>query len=303
MSELVVSVIIAALGAGTPLALAALGELVTEKSGVLNLGVEGMMLVGAVVSFAVTLATGSTLLGLFAGLLAGIALASVFAFVTLVLFANQVAVGLAITIFGVGVSAYIGKSFSGVALPPAPPQTLSFLGSIPVIGSLHPLVFVSWIACACVAFFLYHTRRGLVVLAVGESPVNAQAIGYPVRWIRYLSIAFGGALAGLAGAYLAVVHARLWIEGMTAGRGWIAVALVVFASWQPSRVLVGAYLFGAVSIAQLFAQGAGFSLPSEAMSALPYLATVVVLVLISRNPTIVRMNQPASLGKVFYPSL
>jgi simple sugar transport system permease protein len=261
-----------------------------------------MMLVGAVVSFAVTLSTGSIALGLCAGVLSGIALASVFAFVTLVLFANQVAAGLAITIFGIGVSAHVGKSFSGVALPPVPALPAGLLGSIPIIGSLHPLVIGCWIACACVAFFLYHTRGGLIVLAVGESPVNAQAIGYPVRWIRYLCIVFGGALAGLAGAYLAVVHAKLWIEGMTAGRGWIAVALVVFASWRPGRVLVGAYLFGAVSIAQLFAQGAGFSLPSEAMSALPYLATVVVLVLISRNPNVVRMNQPASLGKVFYPS-
>jgi len=299
MIDLLVPILIASIGAGTPLVFAALGELVTERSGVLNLGVEGMMLVGAVAAFATTFATGSTWLGVAAGFFAGVAMALLFGVVTLSLFANQVAAGLALTIFGVGLSAFAGRPYSGVALPPAPAETLPLIGSVPVLGALHPLVFLSWAVFAGVWFFLFRSRAGLALRAVGESPASARAVGFPVIRIRYLATMFGGGMAGIAGAYLALIYTRLWIDGLTAGRGWIAIALVVFASWRPGRALLGAYLFGGVTIVQYFAQGAGYSLRSEAMAALPYLATIVVLVLISRNPLTIRLNQPASLGKSF----
>jgi len=301
MIEIVVPVLIATIGAGTPLVFAALGELVTERSGVLNLGVEGMMLVGAVAAFATTLASGSTTLGVVVGMLAGAAMALVFGVLTLSLRANQVAAGLALAIFGAGLSAFAGRPLSGVALPPTASTEAPLLSGIPVLGALHPLVFLSWALFVGVWYFLYRSRGGLVLRAVGESPANARALGYSVIPIRYAATVFGGAMAGIAGAYLALVYARLWAEGMTAGRGWIAIALVVFASWRPARVLVGAYLFGGVTIVQFFAQGAGYSLPSEAMSALPYIATIVVLVLISRNASALRLDQPASLGRPFDP--
>ncbi|HSW18600.1 MAG TPA: ABC transporter permease [Ramlibacter sp.] len=291
------------LGAGTPLIFVALGELVTEKSGVLNLGVEGMMLVGAIVAFITGSATGSLWLGVLGGCAAGAAMALLFAFLTLTLQANQVAAGLALAIFGTGVSAFVGKSHVGVALKLEPQSALD---GIPLVGALlqavHPLVILSWVMFAAVTWFLYRSRPGLVLRAVGESPESAHGIGYPVTRIRYLATLFGGGMAGVAGAYLSLVYAPLWLEGMTAGRGWIALALVVFATWRPERVVFGAYLFGGITIGQFFAQGAGVGFASQAMSMLPYLATVFVLVVISRNRALIRLNSPVSLGKPFHAS-
>ena len=305
MSDNLIVLIVVTLGAGTPLVFAALGELVTEKAGILNLGVEGMMLVGAIVAFIVMLATGNPWLGVLSALGAGGAMALIFAVLTVTLQANQVAAGLALSIFGVGVSAFLGKSYVGVAMHSTPRSEVSWLPEIPVIGpllaQLHPLVYLSWLVFAMVGWFLFKSRAGLVLRAVGESPSAAHAVGYPVNSIRYLATLFGGAMAGVAGAYLSLVYAPLWLEGMTAGRGWIALALVVFASWRPGRVLVGAYLFGGITIAQFFAQGAGIAFASEAMSALPYLATIVVLVFISRDLAMIRLNAPVSLGKPFHP--
>jgi len=301
----IVPILIVTLGAGTPLIFAALGELVTEKSGVLNLGVEGMMLVGAIVAFITASNTGSLWLGVGAGLAAGTAIALIFAVLTLTLQANQVAAGLALAIFGAGFSAFVGKGYLGMALQSKPRGDPSLLNSVPLIGSvlaeLHPLVYLSWLLFAAVSWFLYKSRPGLVLRAAGESPTSAHSIGYPVIRIRYLATLFGGAMAGVAGAYLSLVNAPLWMEGMTAGRGWIALALVVFASWRPARVMLGAYLFGGVTITQFFAQGSGIGFASQAMSTLPYLATIVVLVLISRNLTLIRLNAPVSLGKPFHP--
>jgi len=228
----------------------------------------------------------------------------VFAFATLTLQANQVAAGLALAILGAGVSAFAGKSYVGVALRKLPADGTAFLSDVPFVGtllnSLHPLVYLSWVLFAVVSWFLFRSRPGLVLRAVGESPASAHAIGYPVVRIRYIATLFGGAMSGVAGAYLSLVYAPLWLEGMTAGRGWIALALVVFATWRPGRVMFGAYLFGGITISQFFAQGAGIGFASQAMSMLPYLATVIVLVLISRNRAMVRLNAPASLGKPYH---
>jgi len=298
------AIVIATLVAGTPLVYAGLGAPVTEKSGMLNLGVEGMMLFGAVTAFAVTHATHNLWLGVLFAAFAGAVLAAIFALLTLTLKANQVASGLALAIFGAGASAFLGKPYVGVALAREPSELAAWVSGIPLIGStlvlLHPLIYLSWAAFGGVFWFLYRTRAGLVLRAVGESPASAHSIGYPVNTVRLYAVLFGGAMAGIAGAYLAVVYTSLWVEGMTAGRGWIALALVVFATWRPERVLLGAYLFGGMTTVQLFAQGAGIPVPPEMMSALPYLATIVVLVLISRNPTLVQLNAPASLGKLFH---
>jgi len=284
---------------------AALGELVTEKSGVLNLGVEGMMLMGAVTGFAVASQTGNPWLGAVAGMVAGAAMALIFAVLTLNLMANQVASGLALTLFGIGLSAFLGKPYESVSLVVAPPPAIPLLSQIPVVGPLlfnyHLLVYVSWALFAAIAWFLYKSRAGLVLRSIGESPESAHAIGYPVIRIRYLATLFGGAMAGLGGAYLSEFYAPLWVEGMTAGRGWIALALVVFATWRPARVMIGAYLFGGVTIAQFFAQGAGVSIPSQFLSSLPYLATIIVLVFISRNLATIRLNAPVSLAKSYRP--
>jgi len=293
------------LAAGTPLVFAALGELVVEKSGVLNLGVEGMMLVGAVCAFIVTAKTHSPWAGVAAGTLAASALSLVFAVVALSLLANQVATGLALSLFGVGLSAFVGLSYISVVIEGIGPLSIPGLSTLPVVGELlfahNPLVYVSLVLFAAVQFFLYRTRPGLIVRAVGESPHAAHAIGYPVVAIRYAAVLFGGACAGLGGAYLAVAYTPLWVEGMTAGRGWIALALVVFATWKPLRVLAGAYLFGGVTLAQFQAQAAGVELPSQLLAMLPYLATILVLAIISRDAALIRMNAPASLGKPFHP--
>jgi simple sugar transport system permease protein len=292
------------LAAGTPLVFAALGELVTEKSGVLNLGVEGMMLVGAVISFAVAATTGSPWLGVAAGIVAAAAVSLIFGVLVLSLMANQVASGLALSLFGLGLSAFVGLPYVSVVIEGIPPLALPWLSDLPIVGRLlfahNPLVYLSLVLFAVVQWFLYRTRAGLVLRAVGESPQSAHAIGYPVVAIRYAAVVFGGACAGIAGAYLAVAYTPLWVEGMTAGRGWIALALVVFATWKPWRVLAGAYLFGGVTLAQFQAQALGIDIASQFLSMLPYLATIVVLALISRDATTIRLNAPASLGRPFH---
>jgi len=298
--------VILTLAAGTPLVYAALGELVVEKSGVLNLGVEGMMLIGAVVAFMVAAKTGSPWLGVVAGTLGGAATSLIFGVIALSLMANQVATGLALSLFGVGLSAFVGLDYVSAVIEGITPVAIPGLSTIPVIGPLlfghNPLVYLSILLFLGVQVFLYRTRAGLVLRAVGESPSSAHAIGYPVIRIRYLAVVFGGACSGLAGAYLSVALTPLWVEGMTSGRGWIALALVVFATWKPWRVLVGAYLFGGVTLASFQAQALGATIPSQYLSMLPYLATIVVLAIISRDAITIRLNAPASLGKPFHPA-
>jgi simple sugar transport system permease protein len=303
--ETLVAILVATLRAGTPLVFAALGELVTEKSGVLNLGIEGMMLIGAVAGFIATVLTGSPFAGVVFAMLAGILVSLLFGFLTLTLLTNQVATGLALTIFGIGLSAFVGLGYIGTPIQGLQPLAIPLLGEIPVLGPLlfrhDPLVYLSLLMLAAVAWFLARTRAGLVLRAVGESHEAAHAIGYPVIAIRYLAVMFGGAMSGLAGAYLSLVYTPQWTENMTAGRGWIALALVVFATWRPARVLLGAYLFGGITIMSLHIQAAGFAASSHLLATLPYLATILVLVLISRDATRIRLNAPAALGKPFHP--
>lgn len=307
MTDTVVGILLATLGAGTPLVFAALGELVTEKSGVLNLGVEGMMIVGAVCGFAVAAESGSLWLGVATSVVGGAGMALLFGILTLTFQANQVAAGLALTIFGVGLSAYIGLDYTSVALSGMEQIHIPVLSELPIIGalvfSLDPLLYLSFVCFGAIAYFLYRTKAGLLLRAVGESPESALSLGYPVIAIRYMAVLFGGSMAGLGGAYLALVYTPLWVEAMTAGRGWIALALVVFATWRPARVMVGAYLFGGVTIIQFHVQGFGVDIPSQLLSMLPYLATIVVLVLISRDINTIRLNAPASLGKSYHPSV
>ena len=307
MTETIIGILLATLGAGTPLVFAALGELVTEKSGVLNLGVEGMMIVGAVCGFVVAAESDNLWLGVVASVFSGAALALLFGILTLTFQANQVAAGLALTIFGIGLSAYIGLDYTSVALDGIDQIYIPVLSDLPFIGplvfSLDPLIYLSFVMFAAITYFLYRTRAGLLLRAIGESPESAVSLGYPVIAIRYLAVMFGGAMAGLAGAYLALVYTPLWVEEMTAGRGWIALALVVFATWRPARVMVGAYLFGGVTILQFHVQGFGVDVPSQLLSMLPYLATIVVLVFISRDINTIRLNAPASLGKAYHPSV
>ena len=300
------TLIAASIAAGTPMLLAAIGILVHERTGVVNLGVEGMMLVAAIIAFAVTHDSHSHALGFAAGALAGVALAALFAFFALVLHANQYATGLAIALLGTGTSAFIGLPYSGLGLPARGADGVAGLRDLPALGPIlfghHLMVYLALLLVAGVAWLLFRSRAGLVLRAVGESPESAHALGIPVRGVRFAALLFGGACAGLAGAYLATVYTPLWAENMTAGRGWIALALVVFATWRPARVLVGAYLFGGVTMLQLYLQGSGVQVPSQLMSMAPYVATIVVLALISRNPRWIRLNMPASLGKPFNPN-
>ena len=304
--EHVVELVVLTLAAGTPLVYAALGELVTEKAGVLNLGVEGMMLVGAITSFAVASTSGSPWLGVLAGVAAGAALSAIFAVLALGLLANQVAAGLALSLFGVGLSAFVGKAYVSMVIGGISPLALPWLSDLPLVGKLvfghNPLVYLSLVLFIGVEHFLYRTRGGLILRAVGEAPGSAHAIGYSVLRIRLCAVLFGGACAGAAGAYLAVAYTPLWTEGMTAGRGWIALALVVFATWRPRRVLAGAYLFGGVTLLTFQAQAGGVAVPSQLLAMLPYLATIVVLAIISRDALTIRLNAPASLGRPFHPS-
>ena len=293
------------LNAGTVLALAALGLLINEKAGVVNLGAEGMMLCAAIAGFATVVHTGSDFLGFVAGAAAGAALAAVLGVLVIWLNTNQYATGLALSLFGVGFSAFAGISYVQEKLPERPHFVIPVLSDIPLLGTAlfrqHPIVYFTIAFAAWLVWFLYRARGGLVLRAVGESPESAHALGYPVRRIRLLAVVVGGALCGLAGAYLVIIYTPLWVEGMTAGRGWIALALTTFATWRPGRVLLGAYLFGGVTMLQFHLQGSGVDVPSEFLSMLPYVATIVVLALISRNPAWIRVNMPASLGKPFYP--
>jgi len=303
--EWIEPVILTIITASTPLLIAAIGELVVERSGVLNLGVEGMMIIGAACAFAVTATTGSSALGIVSGMLAGAALSLCFGFLVLSLATNQVATGLALTLLGLGLSGLIGESFTGIALDQLTQLHIPGLSDIPIIGPIifgqDVLVYASFALVAAVSYFLYRMRAGLILRAVGNSHTSAHTLGYSVIKVRYLAVMFGGACAGLAGAYLSLAYTPLWVKGMTAGRGWIALALVVFSSWLPRRLMIGAYLFGAVTILQFHAQGAGLGIPSQFLSSLPYLATILVLVLISSDRTRTLTNTPACLGKPFVP--
>ena len=291
--------------AGTALAIAALGLLINEKAGIVNLGAEGMMLCAAVAGVMVTVATGSTWAGLLAGMVAGGALAAIFGVLVIWLNTNQYATGLALSLFGGGFSAFVGTEYTKATLPALTPFQIPFLGDLPVVGPAlfrqHPLVYLVIVFAFALIWFLYRTRAGLVLRAVGESPESAHALGYPVRRIRLLAVVVGGALCGLAGAYLSEIYSRGWNEGMVSGRGWIALALTTFATWRPARVLLGAYLFGGVTMLGFHLQNTGVDIPSQFLNMMPYVATIVVLALISRNPAFIRVNMPASIGKPFYP--
>ena len=283
--DLIIGIINIVLIATTPLVFAAIGELVTEKSGVLNLGVEGMMLVGAVTAFVTLVITGSYVLAFLISILSGLIMSGLFAYLVLILMSNQVATGLALTIFGIGLSSMIGKKFIGT----------------PIQG-LNPYFFIvlSFAIVFGVSYFFYKTKMGLIFRAVGESHSSAHALGYSVIKIRLLGILFGGAMCALAGSYMSICYAPMWQENMTSGRGWIALALVVFATWKPNRILIGAYIFGGVSIMQMNFQAFGLSIPGQFFNMAPYLATMIVLVLISSNKLRIKMSAPASLTKPFY---
>ncbi len=295
----------ATLNAGTVLALAALGLLINEKAGVVNLGAEGMMLCAAIAGFATVVATGSDSLGFLAGTVAGALMAAVFGVLVIWLNTNQYATGLALSLFGAGFSAFAGITYVQERMPERPTFAVTWLSDVPLLGPAvfrqHPLVYLTVLFAAALVWFLYRTRSGLVLRSVGESPEAAHALGYPVRRIRLAAVVVGGALCGLAGAYISIIYSSLWVQDMVAGKGWIALALTTFATWRPARVLLGAYLFGGVTMLQFHLQGAGVELPSQVLSALPYVATIVVLVLISRNPRWIRINMPAAIGKPFYP--
>jgi len=304
MNELAL-LVAATLAAGTPLAIAGIGLLVNERAGVLNLGAEGLMLVAAVAGFATGLSTGSELAALGAGALAGALVAALYGWLVIWLNTNQYATGLAVSLFGSGFSAFVGLEYVGKKLEESQVGGVPLLRDLPLLGPAlfrqHPVVYLAMALTAAVAWFLYRTRSGLILRSIGESPTAAHALGYPVRRIRLAAVVVGGALCGVAGTYLSVIYTPLWVEGMVAGRGWIALALTTFATWRPVRLLLGAYLFGGVTMLQLHLQASGVQVAPQFMSMLPYLATVVVLVLISRNPAWIRLNMPASLGKTFFP--
>ncbi|WMS42092.1 ABC transporter permease [Acuticoccus sp. MNP-M23] len=302
---MVEALLLTVITAATPLLLAAIGELVAERSGVLNLGVEGMMVVGAVAAFAASQSTGSTYVGILAAVLAGSAMALLFAILAVWMATNQVATGLALTLFGLGVSGLVGESFVGLPGLRLAPIEIPLLSDIPFIGEAlfgQDILFYASIALTIgVSWFLFRTRAGLRLRAVGDAPVAAHAIGINVLLTRTLAVVFGGACAGLAGAQLTLVYTPQWIENISAERGWIALALVVFASWRPARLVVGAYLFGAVTNLQFQAQGLGIPVASQFLSALPYVATIVVLVVIASNRRFTMINTPAALGQPFVP--
>lgn len=301
--ESIALLVAASIAAGTALAIAALGLLISERSGVLNLGAEGMMLVAAVTGFATAVHTHSTVAAFIAGAAAGVALSALFGVLVIWLHTNQYATGLALSLFGSGFSAFVGLPYVSESLGEHNQSAVPVLAAIPFLGPAifrqHPFVYVTVAATVAVSYFLFKTKSGLVLRAIGESPESAHALGYPVRRIRLLAVCTGGACAGLAGAYISVVHTPLWVEGMIAGKGWIALSLTAFATWRPIRVLLGAYLFGGVTMLQLHLQGEGVNVPVQLLTMLPYLSTIAVLVVISRNPSWIRMNMPASLGKPF----
>ena len=297
--------IAATLNAGTVLALAAIGLLINEKAGIVNLGAEGMMLCAAIAGFAAVVHTGNDWVGFAAGMGAGALLAAAFGVLVIWLNTNQYATGLALSLFGAGFSAFAGIKYVQEKLPDRPHFDIPFLTDIPFAGPAlfrhHPMVYLTIALVIALVWFLDRSRAGPVLRSVGESPSSAHALGYPVRRIRFLAVVAGGALCGLAGAYISIVYTPLWVEGMVAGKGWIALALTTFGTWRPLRVLFGAYLFGGVTMLQFHLQGTGVDIPSQFLTMLPYVATIVVLALISRNPAWIRINMPASLGKPFYP--
>ncbi len=297
--------IAATLNAGTVLAIAGLGLLINERAGIVNLGAEGLMLVAAIAGFATAVTTGSDWLAFGAGALAGALMAAAFGVLVIWLNTNQYATGLALSLFGSGLSAFVGIGFVQEKLGERSQFSVPLLADVPFVGPAlfrqHPMVYLAIALAVGLGWFLYRSRAGLVLRAVGESPESAHALGYSVRRIRLAAVMTGGALCGVAGAYLSVIYTPLWVEGMVAGKGWIALALTTFATWRPARVLLGAYLFGGVTMLQFHLQGQGVDVPSQFLSMLPYLATIVVLVLISRNATWIRVNMPASLGKPFFP--
>ncbi len=293
------------LNAGTILAIASLGLLINEKAGIVNLGAEGMMLCAAIAGFATVVHTGSDVLGFAAGMGAGAALAAIFGVLVIWLNTNQYATGLALSLFGAGLSTFAGVSYVQEKIPERLSFAIPFLSDIPLVGTAlfrqHPLAYVTVAFAFGLIWFLYRTRSGLILRSVGESPESAHALGYPVRWIRLAAVVAGGALCGLAGAYLSLVYTPLWAQEMVAGKGWIALALTTFATWRPARVLLGAYLFGGTTMLSLHLQNIGVEFPSQFLTMMPYVATIVVLALISRNPRWIRINMPVSIGKPFYP--
>ncbi|MCB5160588.1 ABC transporter permease [Marinomonas algarum] len=304
-SDLIIQILFAAIKTGTPLLFIALGELICEKSGVLNLGQEGMMLMGAVVGFLAAYSTGNAGLGVIAAIIMGSIMSLIFAFLVLHVGANQVATGLALTIFGTGLSAFVGSSVVGQTIEGFKPIALPLLSDIPFIGRIlfqHDiLVYSSFMMAFILMFVVNKTRIGLTLKAVGENPHAANAIGIKVLRVRYLAVMFGGVMAGLSGAYMSLVYTPMWVENMTAGRGWIALALVVFASWRVGRIMLGAYLFGLASIMHLVLQGLGWSISPNLLAMLPYVATVVVMVIISADKFKEKLLAPRSLGKPFDP--
>jgi simple sugar transport system permease protein len=295
----------ATLNAGTVLAIAGLGLLINERAGIVNLGAEGMMLVAAIAGFATAVSTGSDVLAFAAGIAAGAAMAAVFGVLVIWLNTNQYASGLALSLFGAGFSAFAGIAYTQEKLGDRMRFEIPGLAELPFVGTAlfrqHPMVYLAVLGTLALAWFLYRSRAGLVLRSIGESPESAHALGYPVRRLRLLAVVAGGGLCGLAGAYVSVIYTPLWVEGMIAGKGWIALALTTFATWRPWRVLLGAYLFGGVTMLQFHLQGEGVQIASQWLSMLPYVATIVVLALISRNPAWIRANMPASLGKPFSP--
>lgn len=304
--DLFIAIFTGTIIAATPLIYAALGELVVEKSGVLNLGIEGMMLMGAAFAFWAVISGLPMPVAILIGALAGAAASLLFGVLALTFLTNQYAAGLALAIFGSGVSAFVGRNFGSAPIEALKPLDIPVLSALPVVGPMFfrfdALVYLAFAMFAAISWFLYRTKAGLVLRTMGESPETSHAIGYPVVRIRYMAVLFGGLMAGLAGAYLSVAYTPLWVENMTSGKGWISLALVVFATWRPLRVLLGAWLFGGMTILQLQGQALGLAVPSELLSALPYLATIVVLVLISRNRQMLALHFPASLAKPFRPA-
>ncbi len=298
--EVLVFIVSGTLAAATALIFAAMGELLAEKSGVLNLGIEGMMATGAAMGFVALSVSGSYTVGFFAAAVLGCLLSLVHAVLTLVFRADQVASGLAIGILGLGLSSAIGKQYEGKAVAGLPELDLGPLSDIPVIGEMFfqqdIMVYLSMALVVATWYVITRTKLGLVICAIGESPENAHALGLKVRLVRAGCVAFGGAMAGIGGAYMSTAYTPLWAEGMIAGRGWIVVALTVFGTWLVPRVTFGAYLFGSMSLLELSIQAFGWNIPSQFMSALPYIVTIIMLAVISRNVTFIRLNSPASLG-------
>ena len=305
--DLITNIMFATLRTGTPLILIALGEMVCEKSGVLNLGQEGMLLMGAVVGFMFAVITGNTWVGMAAAMIAGMLMSGLFGLLAITLVANQVATGLALTIFGIGLSAFLGTNYVGMGIDGIGPLLLPLLSDIPLIGKVlfshDPIVYISWICFAAIYWMFRKSRAGLVIRAVGENPESANAIGMPVMKVRYAAVLFGGMMTGLAGGYLSLSYTPLWTEGMSAGRGWIALALVVFASWRAERVMLGAYLFGLASIMHLILQGLGFDISPNLLAMLPYLATIIVLMIIASDTMKSKLNTPLALGQPYRPQI